>query len=262
MPGEARRRHRVSESSSLSGGGERARGGGRGALPAPLDELRELARAEAKAEARAEARAEASREVHDELGQELTALRFDLAWLARDLPADPLLARSALAAALTRVDAAIGAVRRVSRALRSPGPVPPLPDALLRHARAFERTTGMTVRLTSAPGDGIGGTLAHDVARILQEALTNVARHAGARHVDVRLDRRAGRLVLEVADDGRGFGEAARDGRPAAGLGLQGMKERARAHGGTLRVRSSPGGGTVVTLRVPIGGLGAGGRLP
>lgn len=256
MSGEARRRHRVSESPSLSGGGERARGGERGLPPELLARLRE--------EARADARAEAAREVHDELGQELTALRLDLAWLAHDLPADPLLARSALAAATTRVDAAIGAVRRLSRALRAPERGPSLPDAVRRHTRDFERTTGTAVRLASGPDDGIEteGKLAHDVARILQEALTNVARHAGARHVDVRLDRRPGRLVLEVADDGRGFGKSSREGGPADGLGLLGMRERALAHGGELTVRSSAGRGTTVTLRVPIGRRGAERKLP
>ena len=88
--------------------------------------------------------------------------------------------------------------------------------------------------------------------RILQEALTNVARHSGARHVIVRLEEVTGHLVLSVHDDGRGFAEPAASGRRS--LGILGMRERARALGGDVSVSPATGGGTVVLARIPMVG--------
>jgi signal transduction histidine kinase len=86
------------------------------------------------------------------------------------------------------------------------------------------------------------------IYRVAQEALTNAGRHAAAKHVDVRLVEREGGAELHVRDDGSGFDPAAeRNG----GLGLEGMAERARLVGGELDLRSSPGSGTELTLRLP-----------
>jgi signal transduction histidine kinase len=87
--------------------------------------------------------------------------------------------------------------------------------------------------------------------RILQEALTNVARHAHARRVIIRLQRTPAYLQLEVVDDGIGISDAQLDG--TASLGLVGMRERALACGGELAISGRPGGGTAVLLRAPVG---------
>jgi signal transduction histidine kinase len=89
---------------------------------------------------------------------------------------------------------------------------------------------------------------ATEIFRIFQECLTNITRHAEATTVRVSLHEEAGDLALEVADDGKGFYES----EMTESLGLLGMKERAQVCGGTLEIDSSPGSGTVVTLRVPI----------
>jgi signal transduction histidine kinase len=88
------------------------------------------------------------------------------------------------------------------------------------------------------------------VYRVAQEALTNVVRHAGARRVAVALVREADRLVLRVADDGRGLGPAGAE--PVRGLGLRSAAERAEAVGGVLTVTSRPGAGTTVQVTVPL----------
>ncbi|MEZ4435264.1 MAG: ATP-binding protein [bacterium] len=83
--------------------------------------------------------------------------------------------------------------------------------------------------------------------RVLQEALTNAVRHAGASRIDVRLAGAAGAVVLSVVDDGAGFAV----GAASEGMGLMGMRERARSQAGSLRVESAPGRGTRVVLTVP-----------
>ena len=109
-----------------------------------------------------------------------------------------------------------------------------------RRGRASAATAGR-------PGGGPGRDLA--LLRIAHEAVNNSLRHAGAAHITVRLDGDAGRVHLEVADDGSGFDPDLAEVR-AKHLGLTSMEERARELGGRLQIRSSPGAGTTVTLEV------------
>jgi signal transduction histidine kinase len=85
--------------------------------------------------------------------------------------------------------------------------------------------------------------------RIAQEALTNVARHAAARHVEIALQSRPGSIALSITDDGQGFGE---ERPPGAGLGMIGMRARARSAGGDVDVQSKPGHGVAIEVRVPL----------
>jgi signal transduction histidine kinase len=103
----------------------------------------------------------------------------------------------------------------------------------------------------------VPGELGTTVYRIVQEALTNVARHAAARHASVVIEKPDGEVRLIVEDDGRGFdpaaaAAAARSG-PTRRLGLAGMRERVALAGGTLTVESAPGAGTTVYVRLPVG---------
>lgn len=195
-----------------------------------------------------------SRELHDQLGQELTALKLDLAQAKRQLQAAcPPAAAGEVGLALdqikTQVDGCVDSVRRISSELR-----PSVLDrlglgpALEWLTREFERRTGLTCAFSGAEVQGgIGPDAATALFRITQEALTNVARHAGANAVRVDLSVADGEAVLEIQDDGRGFDVQA--GQPS--LGLLGMRERARMVGGRLELASSPGAGTHVRALVP-----------
>lgn len=196
-----------------------------------------------------------SREIHDALGQALTALKLDIGWLARHLPegqADMALRIGAMEDVASRT---IEDVRRLSAELRPAV----LDDQGLRAAIRwqvgdFEKRTGLRCAL-ALPAEEVDWSDDRCTAayRVLQESLTNVVRHAAARHVTVALWRqRQGDAVLEIHDDGQGF-STAQAARPGA-LGLLGMRERALLHGGTLTVTSAPGEGTTVTLSMP-GGL-------
>jgi signal transduction histidine kinase len=149
------------------------------------------------------------------------------------------------------IQSALAIVRRIAADLR-----PPLLDAVGLNAAiemevsGFQERTGIEYNLSTPADDvGIPGVVSVVVYRILQEALTNVARHAEARNVDVRLRKRDGTLYMEVRDDGRGLVPA----RTRAGtLGLTGMRERARSVGGELRIEAGRPCGTVVALAVPL----------
>jgi two-component system sensor histidine kinase UhpB len=142
-------------------------------------------------------------------------------------------------------------VRRISAELR-PGI---LDDVGLRAAiewqgEEFQRRTGTSVQVTGEVGDlQLERGLATAVFRIFQETLTNVARHAGATRVDVRLWLERGQLRLEIADDGIGLPEIS-PGRSS--LGLLGMRERARRLGGECRIERAPEGGTRVSVTMPL----------
>jgi signal transduction histidine kinase len=187
-----------------------------------------------------------SHELHDELGQALTAIKTNLASMQPGAQADP----ARLADSLRLVDDAIGNVRQMSQLLR-----PTILDdfgleAGLRWlAEGFAARTGIDVQFESNhPGRLPDETETH-LFRIAQEALTNVARHSGAKHVRMKLDAGAGRVCLRIEDDGRGLSRAAPDGR---GMGMIGMRARARGAGGDVKVHSAPGRGVVIEVEVPL----------
>jgi two-component system sensor histidine kinase UhpB len=187
-----------------------------------------------------------SHELHDELGQQLTAVKTNLNALEGGGKAD----RSRLADSLALVDEAIGNVRQMSQLLR-----PIILDdfgleAGLRWlAEGFSTRTGIEVRVESNhPGRLADETETH-LFRIAQEALTNVARHAGARHVRMALESANGHICFSVQDDGRGLDGAQSGG---GGLGMIGMRARARSAGGDVDIRPAPGGGVLIEVRVPL----------
>ncbi len=195
-----------------------------------------------------------AREIHDQLGQMLTALKIDMTRLRKRLASktrpEALVPEVDSMAAL--VDATLAAARRIAAELR-----PRVLDdlglsaAIEWQARDFESRTGVRTRISIPQEDlGVAEPAATAVYRICQEVLTNIARHAGATVVDVRLSRSGDLLELEVRDNGRGLPpETSR--RPAS-LGLLGMRERAALAGGDIGFDASPGRGTTVTLKIPI----------
>ena len=125
-----------------------------------------------------------------------------------------------------------------------------LKAALERLCEDTARAAGLVIERDLAAADvPVSPGIAIAVYRVVQEALTNVSRHAGAQRVYVRLQREETVLTLTVADDGQGFATTTADAR--GGLGVPGMRERIALVGGALRVESSPGSGTLVTVRIP-----------
>ena len=213
------------------------------------EQLRNLA--EYLQSAREQERTSIAREIHDEFGQSLTALKMDLAWLFKRLPHEQpdLWAKVDSMSAL--VDGSIHTVRRIATELR-PGVLDDLGlvAAIEWQTEEFAGRTGLTCTLRLGDHDlALEPDLATALFRILQESLTNIARHAEAAHVEVELDDQPGLLTLVVRDDGKGF-EPAQRSDPSS-LGLIGMRERARAWGGDVAVEGTAGQGTTVTVRIP-----------
>jgi signal transduction histidine kinase len=184
-----------------------------------------------------------SHELHDELGQSLTAVKTNLA----ALPGNP----GRLADCLRLVDEAIGNVRQMSQLLR-----PTILDdfglaAGLRWlCEGFAQRTGIEVDCQASFEGRLPDEAETHLFRIAQEALTNVARHASAKHVRVQLDGIGDRVRLRISDDGRGLGSVPANPR---GLGLIGMRARARSAGGDVDIRSRAGEGVLIEVRVPVG---------
>jgi PAS domain S-box-containing protein len=205
--------------------------------------------------AQEEERRRVARELHDETGQALTSLLVGLRTL-EDVPT--LAAARASARGLRTLAAqAMEDVRRLAGGLR-PSALDDLglPAALERYAAEYAQTHGVAVRLEGA-GPGLGrlpATTETAVYRIAQEALTNVARHAGARHARIVFERGPGSVKMLVEDDGRGFDveHALRAADAAGSIGLHSMRERASLLGGRFTIESVPGDGTTLTLEIPV----------
>jgi len=201
--------------------------------------------------AREEERTHVAREIHDEFGQTLTALKMDFSWLTRRLPqrrADLLAKVNAMSGL---VDGAIDMVRRIAAELR-PGLLDDLGlvAAIEWYAQEFAERAGLACELRLGDQElMLDRDLATALFRILQEALTNVARHAGATRVEIALDAQPECLTLVVRDDGKGIDPA--QVFAAHSLGLLGMRERARVLGGEVAIEGNPGQGTTVTARIP-----------
>lgn len=192
-----------------------------------------------------------AREVHDDLGGNLAAIKIGLSWLLRRLPEDPAALIERTAYLDNVVDQTIEATHRIAASLRPPVLDFGIVSAIEWQVERFGRATGMTCAL-DAPDAPIplDADAAIAVFRIVQEALTNVAKHAQASRVKISLALDDGALVVRVADNGRGIG--AKPPRNGGGFGVLGMTERAAALGGELVVGAAPRRGTQVCLRVPL----------
>lgn len=191
-----------------------------------------------------------AREIHDDLGGNLTAIKMALAMLEARLPDEALL-REKAEYLDSLVDRTIEAVHRISLDLRPSTLDLGIVAALEWQAREFEKQMGIAC-IFRADGSDIEGDIDPDHAsalfRIFQEALTNIAKHAGATRVTVTLRRQRQHLTLTICDNGRGITPA--DRLKPHSFGLRGMSERARALGGTLNLSPAPGGGTMVVVKI------------
>jgi signal transduction histidine kinase len=200
---------------------------------------------------REEERTRIAREIHDEFGQVLTALKIDLSWLSKRLYADNLSLAQKTGAMSDLVDSTIQTVRRVVTELR-PGLLDDLGlvAAIEWQAQEFAERTGIDCELYLGVQDlALDRDLATVLFRILQETLTNVARHAEATAIGVRLENQSDGLTLIVWDNGRGLTPS--ELADPRSLGLVGMRERARAWGGQIVFEGVPDRGTTVTVRMP-----------
>lgn len=202
---------------------------------------------------REEERTHIARELHDELGQALTALRMDLGWLRGKCGTHDNLGAPAaqrVAAALGVVEQSIISLRRISEDLR-----PAMLDslglaaAIEHHATQFSQRTGIPCQLRMNREEfDLPGDLATAIFRIIQEALTNVARHSGASTVAIDVTETEDGIRLGVTDNGCGFDVANRTKR----FGLLGMRERITMLGGRLEIDSQPGSGTHIDGWLPL----------
>jgi PAS domain S-box-containing protein len=218
------------------------------ALQCSLEELRALA---ARLQSvREEERTRVAREIHDELGQALTGIMLESASLIRELPRAAKQQLNRAESIMKLADDTIQTVRRISTELR-PGILDDLGliAAVEWAAEEFQTRTGTNCRLDLPEDDiVIDQERATALFRILQETLTNVARHANATQVNIRLAKEEGTLILEVHDNGQGINkEELSAGRS---LGILGMRERALLLGGGLAISSAPGQGTTIGVRI------------
>ena len=201
-----------------------------------------------------EERTRISREIHDELGQALTAMKLDLSLIRRSLVSDGLAEQSEKVHEIERtVTRIIRTVRKISTEMR-PGILDELgvAAAIEWMAKDFQNRTGIGCKVTIQAMDRISDTVrATTIFRIVQEALTNIMRHAAASQVNVSLEKKDDSLILEVRDNGIGILE----GRiiDSKSLGLIGIRERVLLLGGKAEISGKPGEGTLVKVILPIG---------
>jgi PAS domain S-box-containing protein len=210
------------------------------------DRLRELTQQIVSAQE--EERRRISRELHDEAGQALIGLRFSLDAVYRELPANPRKIRQRMVKALAQTDQTIQRIRALTYNLR-----PPTLDLLgvnlgiKELCREFSERTGLKVKYAGVDLEGLQDDISIGIYRFVQEALTNVAKHALASKVQVILQYQDEMIKATVQDNGRGIPDEKR----FSGLGMVGIKERFDALGGQLEVTSIIPKGTQVQVSLP-----------
>jgi len=191
-------------------------------------------------------------EIHDELGQSLTALKMDLFSLYKGLPKAQEKSIRKIDTMMNLINDTMQAVKRISSALR-PGILDDLGivAAIEWETKEFQERTRVKCKLELMSEDvKVDSQIATTIYRILQEALTNVSRHADATQVDVSLNREDNNITLKVEDNGRGITEE-QISDPRS-LGLLGMKERASFHDGEVKIQGIQGKGTTLIVSIPL----------
>jgi len=190
-----------------------------------------------------------SRELHDEISQSLGAVLVDLGRVSTRLPPEEVQAKEQLEHIKGVVESTVQSARNIALLLR-----PSMLDdlglvaALEWQAREVSRRSEMEVEVQSeAISEGLPDEYKTCIYRLVQEALNNAARHSSARSARVTVGETERRIVVVVRDDGRGF-----DPGKTRGMGILGMQERVSRLGGTLKIDSRPGHGTVLTVELPL----------
>ena len=199
-----------------------------------------------------EERTRIAREIHDELGQQLTCLKMDAAWIEKKISQEDKLIHQKLSSMLSVIDDTVKSVRRISSELR-----PAILDdlglmpALEWQSQEFEKRTGIKSIYKSRINDfNPASDISTNIFRVYQEALTNVVRHAQATLVETSLEETEDYVVLKVRDNGLGIDKAEASVKDS--LGLIGMRERALLFDGEFSIEGESQKGTIVTLRIPL----------
>jgi signal transduction histidine kinase len=203
--------------------------------------------------AQEEERQRLSRALHDEAGQALTALKINLELLAQDLPPGNRPLAKRVTDSATMVDSTMDQIRHLAQGLRPPAlDALGLDPTLEGYCQDFSERTHIDITYQGGKLPALAEPVSITLYRFLQEALTNIARHANARQVNVVLRHDAEEISLIVEDDGEGFvpGLAALVAGKNQGLGLLGMEERLELLGGRLEIDSEPGRGTQVAAYI------------
>lgn len=202
--------------------------------------------------AREEERKKIAFEIHDELGYALTAIKMDISWLSKKMADYDEVYLQRIKSMSELTETTLNKVRSISTQLR-----PSVLDhfgiaaAIDWAAKEFQKRTAVRCKVIIYPEDiRLDENVSIAVFRIFQEALTNITRHANASRVDVSFTNNDGIIELQVKDNGKGIAKKQIDALKS--LGLVGMREKAKSHGGTLDVSGRKGFGTTVTLTIPI----------
>ena len=199
-----------------------------------------------------EERTRIAREIHDELGQQLTCLKMDTAWIGKKISQEDKPIQQKLSSMLLVIDETVKSVRRISSELR-PGILDDLGlmPALEWQSQEFEKRTGIKSIFNSYVKDfNPTSDVSTNIFRVYQEALTNIARHAQASLMETTVEESNGNVVLTVRDNGLGIDKAQASVKDS--LGLIGMRERALLFDGELSIEGEKQKGTIVMLRIPL----------
>jgi len=219
-------------------------------LEAQKEQLRALA---LKLETlREEERGHIARELHDQFGQAFTSLKMETSFIAKRLRKDDKFLQEKVRSMSEMIDMNLELVRNLSTNLR-----PSILDdlglvaTLEWQASDFEKRTGISCNLNAEPTHiNLEKAVATAVFRVSQEALTNVVRHADASHVKIRLKKTGNSLNVEIRDDGKGVSKRTLANKQS--LGITGMNERISLLGGVFTIKSTPGKGTAIRVRIPL----------
>lgn len=201
---------------------------------------------------REEERKRIGREIHDELGQQLTAIKMDIAWIDKKITADTPLLKDKLKNVICLLDGSNQSIRRILSELR-PGILDDrgLLESIEWLGRQLTANTGIPVQLTADQTEiKLPESISTCIFRICQEALTNIIRYAQALHVWISLRVNDDMITVRIEDDGKGFDPSKVQNNKS--FGILGMKERVLSLGGTFDLSASPGAGTKIMISLPL----------
>ena len=217
----------------------------------------EAARRDAEAAAAAaDERVRLARDMHDSLAKTLRGIAIEAAALPLWINRDPERAKREVARIAADADVAFVEARDLIRGLRDSSAIPPLPEAVRAVVTRWGENHGVEVRCEADPAADLPLRVRYEAIAVCTEALANVARHAEASSVAVRLTKEEAAAVLTISDNGRGFPMTSLEDLARAGhYGLLGVRERTESVDGVMSVVSAPGAGTTVVVRLPLPSL-------